>query len=61
MLYSLDVSVVDEADVIMKKLRNSFETAAADDKSGSAYGQCAEGLCGHDLWKGQAHRELYKR
>lgn len=32
-LYSLDVSVVDEADVIMKKLRNSFETAAADDKS----------------------------
>ena len=33
MLYSLDVSVVDEADVIMKKLRNSFETAAADDKS----------------------------
>ena len=25
--------VVDEADVIMKKLRNSFETAAADDKS----------------------------
>ena len=24
---------LDEADVIMKKLRNSFETAAADDKS----------------------------
>ena len=33
MLYSLDVSVVNEADSIMKKLRISFETAAADDKS----------------------------
>ena len=32
-LYSLDVSVVNEADSIMKKLRISFETAAADDKS----------------------------
>ena len=28
-LYSLDVSVVNEADSIMKKLRISFETAAA--------------------------------
>ena len=32
-LYSLDVSVENEADSIMKKLRISFEPAAADDKS----------------------------
>ena len=31
-LYSLDVSVVNEADSIMKKLRISFETAAADEQ-----------------------------
>lgn len=53
MLYSLDVSVVDEADVIMKKLRNSFETAAADDKSAPLMDNAQKVYAGMTYGKGR--------
>ena len=52
-LYSLDVSVVDEADVIMKKLRNSFETAAADDKSAPLMDNAQKVYAGMTYGKGR--------
>ena len=53
MLYSLDVSVVDEADVIMKKLRTSFETAAADDKSAPLMDNAQKVYAGMTYGKGR--------
>lgn len=52
-LYSLDVSVVDEADVIMKKLRNSFETAAAGDKSAPLMDNAQKVYAGMTYGKGR--------
>ena len=60
-LYSLDVSVVDEADVIMKKLRNSFETAAADDKSAPLMDNAQKVYAGMTYGKGRLTESVYKR
>lgn len=52
-LYSLDVSVVDEADSIMKKLRISFETAAAGDKSAPLMDNAQKVYAGMTYGKGR--------
>ena len=45
-LYSLEVAVVDEADGIMKKLRESFEIAAGQDKSAPLMGNAQKVYAG---------------
>lgn len=52
-LYSLDVSVVNEADSIMKKLRISFETAAAGDKSAPLMDNAQKVYAGMTYGKGR--------
>ena len=52
-LYSLDVSVVDEADGIMKKLRSSFETVAAGDKSAPLMDNAQKVYAGMTYGKGR--------
>lgn len=52
-LYSLDVSLVDEADGIMKKLRSSFETVAAGDKSAPLMDNAQKVYAGMTYGKGR--------
>lgn len=52
-LYALDVSLVDEADGIMKKLRSSFETVAAGDKSAPLMDNAQKVYAGMTYGKGR--------
>lgn len=52
-LYALDVSLVDEADSIMKKLRSSFETVAAGDKSAPLMDNAQKVYAGMTYGKGR--------
>lgn len=52
-LYSLDVSLVDETDGIMKKLRSSFETVAAGDKSAPLMDNAQKVYAGMTYGKGR--------
>lgn len=52
-LYALDVSLADEADGIMKKLRSSFETVAAGDKSAPLMDNAQKVYAGMTYGKGR--------
>lgn len=52
-LYALDVSLVDEADGIMKKLRSNFETVAAGDKSAPLMDNAQKVYAGMTYGKGR--------